>query len=395
MLPAGFSDVLVANVSSPTALAFTPDGRLLVTRQSGRLWVYRDGARQLTLALDLSASVCANIERGLLGVAADPAFAANHFVYLYYTLKRSGPCERDRSAAPVFPINRVARFALADDDVVDPASQRVLVDNILSPAGAHNGGGLRFGPDGYLYVGVGDGSCKLETPTQGRCGPQNENARTLSVLPGKLLRVRKEDGEAPPDNPLANAPSVRRCGDPAGVPDGTGPCAEIFAWGLRNPFRFAFSPGTGELYINDVGDDAWEEIDAGQAGADYGWNVREGPCPTGTVTECDAPPAGMTNPIYAYRHHSGCIAISGGVFVPPGVWPATYDGAYLFGDFGCGTIYRLVPIAGGGVAASEFATGLGTGNTVVDMIFGPLGASEALYYTTYAGAGQVRRITHH
>jgi PKD repeat protein len=170
-------------------------------------------------------------------------------------------------------------------------------------------------------------------------------------------------------------------------------CQETYSWGLRNPFRIAFDPNASgtRFYINDVGQDTWEEIDAAQAGADYGWNVREGFCATGSTTDCGPPPAGMTNPIFAYAHANGCNAITAGAFVPNGVWPVAYDGSYLFADYLCGTIFKLVPANGGGFTAMDFATGLGSGGPIT-MIFGPARQTQALYYTTYANGGQVRRI---
>jgi glucose/arabinose dehydrogenase len=383
-LPAGFADTLVASVASPTALAFTPDGRLLITTQPGVLSVYKDGALLSPPALTIDpTTICTDIERGLLGVAVDPDFATNHFLYAYYTRRVPG-----RKCGGSGSFNRVVRFTLPDSNTIDPASQVVLLDNIPSTAGNHNAGDLHFGPDGYLYISVGDSGCRLDG--SGFCGGNNNNARFLNYIVGKILRIAK-DGSIPPDNPYAGASDGRRCGDPAGVPSGTGPCVETYAWGLRNPFRFTFKPGTSIFYINDVGQDTWEEIDAGQMNADYGWNVREGHCVTGSSTNCPPPPAGMTDPIFDYNHSTGCTSVTGAAFVPSGVWPAPYDGAYLFADYVCGKIFRLADTPTGGHAWSEFATGLGN-SSAVTMIFGPFGGSQSLYYTSYANGGEVRRI---
>ncbi|MDQ3889104.1 MAG: PKD domain-containing protein, partial [Actinomycetota bacterium] len=177
-------------------------------------------------------------------------------------------------------------------------------------------------------------------------------------------------------------------------------CQETFAWGLRNPFRFAFDPNAAgaRFYINDVGQNHWEEIDEAKAGGDYGWNVREGHCAADSSADCGPPPAGMTNPIFDYAHFSGqglptdgCESITGGAFVPAGVWPSEYDADYLFGDFVCGKIFRLAPAAGGGWRATEFASGLGD-NSVTTMTFGPDGG---LYYTlAYYSPGEIRRIAY-
>jgi glucose/arabinose dehydrogenase len=386
--PSGFSDDLVASLTRPTDLTFAPDGRMLVTTQPGQLRVIADGALLPTAALDLAANgtICTNAERGLLGVAVDPGFATNGSIYLYYTFKKSGNCDLNSITGPV---NRVSRFTLSPPpgNTVDPLSEVVLIDNIPSPAGNHNAGDLHVAADGLLYATVGDGECKIGDAS--RCGAQNDNARSLDTLLGKILRIGL-DGSVPSTNPYAGASGARRCGDPAGVPSGTGPCSETFASGLRNPFRFAFRPGTSEFYINDVGQAAWEEINLGLAGADYGWNLREGNCAVGSTSDCDAPPAGMTNPIHVYGHTAGCRSITGGAFVPVGVWPAGFDDAYLFSDWVCGKIFRLVPNASGGFDQVEFATGLGG---VVATAFGPYGATQALYYITFAGGGTVRRIS--
>ena len=389
-LPSGFSDDPVVSVGSPTDLAFTPDGRMLITTQPGKLRIVAGGTLLSTAALDLAAggNLCTNSERGMLGVAVDPGFATNGFIYLFWTFKKYGVCPTNTAQAPV---NRVSRFTLkpAPDNTVDPLSEVDLIDNIPSPGGSHNAGDLHVGADGLLYVTVGDGSCRLSDPSM--CAAQNDNARHLDTLPGKVLRVGL-DGSIPSTNPYASAAGARRCGDPAGVPAGSGPCSETFASGLRNPFRFAFRPGTSEFYINDVGQATWEEIDQGTAGADYGWNIREGNCATGSTTDCGTPPAGMTNPIHVYGRSGGCGAITGGAFVPVGVWPAAFDGAYLFSDYVCGKIFRLVPNGSGGFDQVDFASGLGSSSAVA-MAFGPYGATQALYYTTYAGGGSVRRIS--
>jgi glucose/arabinose dehydrogenase/PKD repeat protein len=365
VLPTGFTDSFVGSVLQPTALAFTPDGRLLVTSQAGTLQVIQDGTVLPTPALSLTSGICADGERGLLGVATDPGFEANHFIYLYYTAATASGC-----------VNHVSRFVLSDGNIVDPTSEEILL-NIPSPTENHNGGDVHFGHDAYLYVTVGDG---------GAFG----SSRDLNVVLGKILRITS-DGGIPADNPFLGTDSAR-C-NISGSTDPGKVCQEIFAWGLRNPFRIAFDPNTSDtrFYINDVGEQTWEEIDVGQAGADYGWNIREGFCAIGSTTDCGPPPAGMTNPIYAYGHTDGCTSITAGAFVPNGVWPATYDGSYLFGDYRCAKIWQLTP-SGLGFTATEFATDLGVGGPIM-MTFGPAGATQALYYTTYAfGIGEVRRI---
>jgi glucose/arabinose dehydrogenase len=385
-VPSGFVDALVAEVPQPTALASTPDGRLLIATQPGRLHIFRNSTLLPAPALDLAAVTCPYPERGMNGVAVDPNFAANHFIYVYYSFNKFDTCSASPRATA--PVNRVSRFVLPDTNVIDPAGEVVLLDNI--PAlNVHNGGDLKFGPDGFLYVSVGDGGCRINDPSQ--CQALNDNARNPSWLLGKMLRIRATDGGFPPDNPYATDPDVRRCGDPAGVPPGTGRCGEIFATGLRNPFQFSFKPNTNVFYINDVGTNIWEEIDEGKKGADYGFNLREGPCANNSRTDCGPPPAGLTDPIHSYDHNTDCSAITGSAWVPEGLWPAPYSGSYLYGDYVCGKIFRLAPKAGGGFTAVPFLEGLG-GSSIIGMAFGPFGKTQALYYTTFTDGGAVRRV---
>ncbi|MFN8515067.1 MAG: PQQ-dependent sugar dehydrogenase [Chloroflexia bacterium] len=209
--PSGFADALVANIPAPTALAFTPDGRLLLASQDGRLFVkHGESAPQVALALP---NICAIGERGLLGVAVDPNFAENHHIYLYYTHKVNNTCDTVTN-----PANRVARFTLEDDDEAE--DEAVLIDNIRSSQrGIHNAGNLEFGKDGYLYISVGDG----DNPPA---------AQQLNTLNGKILRIAT-DGSIPPTNPFQGAGTV-----PCATTGGTSAnqaCQEIYARGLRNP----------------------------------------------------------------------------------------------------------------------------------------------------------------
>src|SRR5262249_1260214 len=198
------------------------------------------------------------------------------------------------------------------------------------------------------------------------------------------------DGGGPPDNPWLGAGTAScRTGDAAaGVR-----CQETFAWGLRNPFRFAMDPaalGT-RFFINDVGQDAWEEIDLAQKGADYGWNCREGAhANTAAGAKCSPAPPGMVDPIFEYSHATGCGSITGGAFPPSGFWPASFDASYFYSDYNCGSIFRLVP-NGTSYTSTSFVTGLGA-SSAVHLEFGPYAGGIGLYYTNYAGGGQVRVI---
>jgi glucose/arabinose dehydrogenase/chitodextrinase len=382
--PAGFTNTLIASVPSPTALAFTPDGRLLIASQLGKLYVYENGSLGSTPALNLGSTVCTNSERGILGVAVDPAFQANGFVYLFYTFNKSGSCETNTANAPV---NRVSRFTLSASNQIVAGSQLVLIDNMPSRAGNHNAGDVQFGRDGYLYISIGDGGC--DYANNSGCAGSNDAALDTHVLTGKILRIAP-DGSIPSTNPYRGADSAR-C-NVTGRTDPGKKCQETYAWGLRNPFRLAFdpnAPGT-RFFINDVGQNQWEEINLGHSGANYGWNIREGLCANGSTTNCSSPPAGLTNPIHAYGRTTGCTAITGGAFVPNGVWPSTYDDAYLFADYTCGTIFRL-EFDGSSYNRTTFVSGLGSSSATA-MTFGPFNSTQALYYLTYANGGQVRRI---
>jgi len=164
-------------------------------------------------------------------------------------------------------------------------------------------------------------------------------------------------------------------------------CQEVFASGLRNPFRAAFDPNAAgtRFFVNDVGNHTWEEVDLGQAGADYGWPTREGPCAKDSDVDCGPPPAGVTNPVFWYHQSPVGGAATAGAFVPNGVWPAEYDGAYLYAEFVAGTINRLVPQAGGGFTSVEFTPAA----DVTTLRFGPDGA---VYYASRASGGEIRKI---
>jgi glucose/arabinose dehydrogenase len=335
-LPPGFSETrIVSGLVNATAMAFTPDGRLLVCEQEGRLRVVKGG--RLLARPFLSVPVDASGERGLLGVAVDPDFADNGFVYVYYT------------ATTPTTHNRVSRFTAKGD--VGAGETVILELNDLTGATNHNGGALHFGPDGMLYVAVGDNA-------------NGGNSQSLSTLLGKILRLTP-DGTIPPDNPFVDIT--------------TGANRAIWALGLRNPFTFAFQPGSGRMLINDVGEVSWEEVNEGLPGANYGWPRFEGP----------ASDPSFQAPLHAYAHGftatTGC-AITGGTFYDPPTaqFPPEYVGSYFFADFCTGWIRRLNPPARGR-SVSAFASGI---SLPVDL---RVGADGALYYLA-RGAGSVFRV---
>ncbi len=250
-LPSGFKDELVTPVPNPTALAFTPDGRMLVATRAGRLRVYKNGALLSAPALNISDKTCSNIERGLLGVAVDPGFSTNRYVYLFYTYKKHGVCPALQPTNPDNPVHRVSRFAMSGDTIA-LSTEQVLVDNIPSPNGDHNAGDLKFGKDGYLYASIGDGGCDYAGDSG--CQALNDAPRDRNILLGKVLRITR-DGGIPPSNPYTGSDS-ERC-NVAGRTDPGKNCQETFASGLRNPFRLAFDPDASgtRFFINDVGQD--------------------------------------------------------------------------------------------------------------------------------------------
>jgi glucose/arabinose dehydrogenase len=383
-VPAGFTDTVIAGFRKPVALAATPDGRILALQQGGVVRVIQNDALLPTPALDISAKVCAaKSERGLLGVALDPNFTLNGYLYLYYTFKKFGTCTKD---AVDVPVNRVSRFTMTGN-TIDPGSEKILVDEIINYNGNHNAGALGFGKDGLLYASVGDGGCDYEAPHG--CDKNNGVAQRLNSLQGKVLRI-KANGGIPGTNPFTGAGSAR-CNHGA-IAAGM-QCQEIYLYGLRNPFRFAFDPNPAKtrLFVNDVGQGTWEEIDRAVKGANYGWNVREGPCAVGSKVDCGPPPAGMTNPIFAYPHSAaGCDAITGGAFVPTGVWGPAYASGYFYADFICGQVNLLQPDGSGGWTSTPFAALTAAGP--VALMFGPHDGATSLYYTTLVNGGEVHVI---
>ena len=182
VIPPDFEDSLVATVATPTGLAFTPDGRLLIATQIGTLHVYQDGTLLGSPALDPRENM-RRCRARRAGGSVDPAFSTNRYIYLFYTFKKFGQCPLN---SPTSPVNRVSRFMLSDANVVDPSQELVLVDNIPSPNGFHNAGDVHFGKDGFLYISTGDGGCDY---AGSGCNGNNDASRDQHVLLGKILRV--------------------------------------------------------------------------------------------------------------------------------------------------------------------------------------------------------------
>ena len=348
----GFADTAVATgLSQPTALAFLPDGRMLVTQKGGAL-VLVDGQTKQTL---ITLSVCSGSEMGLLGVAVDPGFAGNGFIYLYRTKPGAGGCGTSTGR-----FNQVVRVTLAGS-TVDPASLVELLSGIRTDNGNHDGGTLRIGPDNKLWVSVGDtGVGDINGPPGSSTNPYSQD---LGSLEGKILRLELS-GSPAVGNPFLSTPGAR---------------GEIYARGFRNPFRMGFDPQTGKLWVGDVGQNNFEELDIVQSGGNYAWPRCEGTEPPGCMQ------AGDVAPIYTYQIGTLGRSVIGGDFARAGFGP--YEGQYFFGDNSASAIYRATVNAARDdvTTVQSFVTSAGG---PADVVFGP---GPALYYTAL-NTGEVRQV---
>ncbi len=328
-IPESFVDSKFAGtLDLPTAMEFVPDGRLFVTEKGGEVRVIKNGV--LLSAPFLKVLVNSDANRGLIGITFDPNFSTNGFVYVYYT-----------DDSPVH--NRVSRFTAdpVNPDTALTGSEFPILD--LETAAGHNGGAIHFGGDGKLYVAVGDNG----TPS---------NSQSLSNRLGKILRINS-DGSIPSDNPFYNTVGAKK---------------EIWALGFRNPYTFTISAVTNKMYINDVGEATWEEVNNGAIGKNYGWPTCEGLCsPTNPA---------FVNPIYTYNHNGADAAITGAVFYEANQFPPLYYGSYFFGDYAKNFIKILSPTN----VVSDFLTA----NSPVDIDVGPDGS---LYYLSIV-PGEVHKV---
>jgi glucose/arabinose dehydrogenase len=301
----------LAGYAAPVYITSAHDGshRLFVVEQAGKIQLIdAHGAKVARPFLDITSLVLQSGERGLLSVAFHPHYAQNGLFYVYYT---------DHQGV----INVVRYHVSSDPNVADPASGQVILQ-IPHPVANHNGGQMQFGPDGYLYIGVGDG------------GEGNSaNGQRKSVLLGKLLRI---DIDHPAEGRMYAIPAS----NPYRAEAGTRP--EIWAYGLRNPWRFSFDRANGDLYIADVGAGALEEIDVqahgDQGGENYGWDVWEGTNCTRAISECTLPR--LTAPVLAYSHGINNCAVAGG-YVYRGQRYPSLQGMYFFGDYCSGHVWDV------------------------------------------------------
>jgi glucose/arabinose dehydrogenase len=276
------------------------DGRIFIVEQGGKIRVVRDGVLQTTPFLDITSRVLSGGERGLLSVAFHPQYATNHFFYVYFTSQTLGDI-------------RIERFtATSNPEVADPASTKLIITT-PHPVSNHNGGLLSFGPDGMLYAGLGDG---------GGGGDPDGNGQNFNALLGSLLRLDIDNGNPyaiPTNNPFVNTAGRR---------------GEIWAKGLRNPWRYAFDAATSLLYIADVGQNLHEEVNVvptTASGLNYGWNVWEG---LSCYNAATCSPTGFQAPILDYGHGPGC-SITGGYVYRGSAIPAI-RGHYFYSDYCAG-----------------------------------------------------------
>jgi len=323
---AGFPSVVLQQVAQglrePVHIAVAPDGsgRLYVVEQAGVVRVVERGQVRAEPFLDIRSQVESGGEKGLLSIAFHPRYHDNGLFFLDYTASDAAGLH-----------TRISRWRRATTERADPKSETLLL-HIAQPYRNHNGGQLAFGPDGYLYIGMGDG---------GSANDPQGHAQNPGSLLGKLLRIDVDRAEGaqpygvPPDNPFVTKKGYR---------------PEIWALGLRNPWRFSFDARSGALWLADVGQDQVEEIDIIRKGGNYGWNVMEGDICTPTVNpRCN--PSGFEPPIFTYRHPEG-FSVTGG-FVYRGTAIPGLCGAYLYADYVSKRLWALRSRDGRVVAQGE------------------------------------------
>lgn len=331
--PANFqtTQIVGSGLNGPSGIGIAPDGRIFILERTGAVKIYKGGLLlpEPFVAFDVSATG----DRGLIGIAFDPNFTVNKYVYFYYT--------------GTDLLNHVVRYSAAGDTAT---AGPVYIYQTTSPSQLlHVGGSIDFGPDGKLYIAVGDNG-------------NSANAQHLFNPHGKILRINK-DGTIPSDNPFVGT---------------SGALPEIWAYGLRNPWRFQFDAATGFLYDGDVGDASWEEINRIERGGNYGWPTCEGVCSNPS----------FINPIYAYSHDGSSSAVTAGPVNRGTMFPESYAGRLFFGDYARGFIKTAqLDASGDSTGVYDFDNNAGS---VVDLKFAPDGS---LYYITYY-PGRLYRISY-
>jgi glucose/arabinose dehydrogenase len=333
-LPPGLTlkvDPFVAGLSSPVFLTQPlNDGRIFVVEQGATIRVVRNGVLQATPFLNIASKVASGGERGLLSVAFHPQYATNHFFYVYYTTQASG-----NLALGDIVIERYTTSA-TNPELADAASAKLIITTAHTLQSNHNGGLVSFGIDGMLYAGLGDG---------GGGGDPYQTGQNQNALLGSLLRldVSGDPYTIPPSNPYRGQASKR---------------GEIWAKGLRNPWRYAFDATTGLLYIADVGQGAREEVDvlpASQAGVNYGWSIMEG---LSCYNASSCTQTGLTLPVIDYTHTNGACSITGGYVYRGSAIPGI-RGHYFYSDYCAGFLHSFRYENGAAVDQKDWALSLG------------------------------------
>jgi len=311
--------------------------RWFVVEQGGRVLKFPNVASPTASTfIDITSRVASGGELGLLGMAFHPNFPTDRRVFLSYTAGASGS-----------RVSRISAFFTLDNgQTLDPNSERILL-TLNQPEDNHNGGNIAFGPDGFLYIGFGDGGGGGDQHTQnGSLG----NGQSLTTMLGKMLRIdvgpeASTTYSIPAANPFAGN---TKCAAGTNAQS----CPEIFAYGLRNPWRWSFDRQSGELWVADVGQNTYEEVDVVQKGGNYGWRCREGLHPFGSQTGC--PTTGLIDPVAEYDHSVG-QSITGG-YVYRGTQTTTLSGRYVFADYVSGRLWVLLPNTAGGFAVTNLLT---------------------------------------
>jgi glucose/arabinose dehydrogenase len=394
-----------------TDFRWLDDGRLVIVAKTGTVWVRPAGGGALVSAGAFS--VDTSSEKGLLGVAVDPQFAQNGRLYFYYSADAGAPLpgtDADRHRVVVRTLSGANQLG----------AETLLLHGLRGPAN-HDGGALDVGPDGYLYVGVGDTGNNSNTVPEPPYTPTNFYPTCLADDPtghgagnGKILRIAL-DGSIPASNPLVGATNVTACGSgPATAisPANVGaPRTEVYAWGFRNPFRLWVDPQTGKVWVGDVGEISYEEVDVVVPGRHHGWPWREGVhgWPTTKCTDVRIGTAGggapihdedCVEPVYSCRHDDtggldqsldgGCDAITGGQIVDSCDWPPPFRGRYYFADNANGSLYALTPNATrDGIVGGRVDVGSVAPDIPVALRTGPDGA---LYVAVFPASGTSRVV---
>ena len=385
--PGMVTTTVASGFTYPTSVEFLPDGRMLVADKQGAVWLVINGVTQATPVIDLRSRINSYWDRGMVGMAVDPNFATNGYIYLYYVLENSTGDAGTKTA-------RLSRFTMVGA-IADPATEFIVLghqdpttatcanlpvnaDCIPADFYGHQGGGLQFASDGSLWFSIGDSASWDVVDDRAL------RAQDLTTLSGKLLHITPV-GKGVASNPFwtGNADDIK---------------SKIYAYGFRNPFRLTLHPTTGVPYVADVGWNNWEELNKITAGGDYGW-----PCYEGNGQQSGYAPKSVCQTLYnqgasavktpflTYAHTQGSSAITGGVFLKGSSFPAQYQNAYVFGDYARDYIHYLDLNSSGDIGPGGGEQGLATStNGPVDFTIGPDGA---LYYVAIL-SGEVRRISY-